>query len=68
MGPYTVRAQISNIGDNIFDSTSGLDGVELVLAPDSDGDGIPDYADNCLGDSNPTQANSDMDAFGDACP
>jgi len=34
---------------------------------DSDGDGLPDLADNCLRNANPDQADSDRDGFGDAC-
>ena len=34
---------------------------------DADVDGVPDYADNCPNTSNPTQANTDGDAYGDAC-
>jgi hypothetical protein len=65
MGPYTVRAKITNIGDDVFDSFSGVDDVQLV--PDSDEDGIPDGVDNCPDDPNVTQKNSDTDALGDAC-
>jgi hypothetical protein len=34
---------------------------------DRDGDGIPDYLDNCPSDPNPGQENIDGDALGDAC-
>ncbi|MDA8532523.1 hypothetical protein N9K43_02360 [Candidatus Poseidoniales archaeon] len=34
---------------------------------DADFDGVPDFADNCPNDSNPTQDNTDGDAQGDAC-
>ena len=34
---------------------------------DADFDGVPDFADNCPNDSNPTQANTDGDAQGDEC-
>ena len=36
-------------------------------APDCDGDGTCDLLDNCPGVPNPDQADSDGDAFGDAC-
>jgi hypothetical protein len=36
-------------------------------ASDSDGDGVPDTADNCPNDGNPLQENNDGDAEGDAC-
>ncbi len=35
--------------------------------PDDDGDGVLDDVDNCVGVSNPSQANLDGDALGDAC-
>jgi len=38
-----------------------------VVVPDRDGDGVPDEEDNCPDDPNPDQANSDADAYGDAC-
>jgi hypothetical protein len=34
---------------------------------DTDGDSTPDVADNCPGDSNPLQEDSDFNGFGDAC-
>lgn len=34
---------------------------------DPDGDGVPDYRDNCVAIANPTQDNHDADAVGDAC-
>jgi Thrombospondin type 3 repeat len=35
--------------------------------PDSDGDGVPDYQDNCPHKYNPNQADCDRDGIGDAC-
>lgn len=40
---------------------------QCVGAVDSDGDGVPDYVDNCPTVSNPTQVDSDSDGVGDAC-
>jgi hypothetical protein len=37
------------------------------LAPDQDGDGVPDDVDNCPAVDNPDQADSDYDGVGDAC-
>ena len=34
---------------------------------DNDGDGVPDEVDNCPSDPNPSQKNTDGDAFGNAC-
>lgn len=38
-----------------------------MVAPDSDGDGIFDYFDNCLTIPNPDQEDLNEDGFGDAC-
>jgi hypothetical protein len=37
------------------------------FAPDSDGDGVSDIADNCPDAANATQLDSDRDSLGDAC-
>lgn len=37
------------------------------LAPDADGDGVPDSSDNCPSAANPGQADFDGDGLGDAC-
>lgn len=38
-----------------------------IVAPDADGDGIPDADDNCPQTPNPDQADADNDGTGDAC-
>ena len=38
-----------------------------ILPPDGDGDGLPDFADNCPSAANAGQENLDGDAQGDAC-
>ena len=38
-----------------------------LFVPDSDGDGVPDAADNCPADPNPDQADFDGDGQGDVC-
>ncbi|HEY2952198.1 MAG TPA: thrombospondin type 3 repeat-containing protein, partial [Verrucomicrobiae bacterium] len=45
----------------------GLLPARRPLAPDSDGDGIPDDADNCPTRPNPLQIDSDDDGVGDVC-
>ena len=48
---------------------SGVDNWSLTLEPvtDTDGDGIADHLDNCLGVANADQLDSDSDGVGDAC-
>ena len=53
-----------------FDSGYGLIQADLALAslaPDTDGDGIPDSNDNCPNDENFFQENNDGDTLGDVC-
>src|SRR5262249_2521327 len=38
-----------------------------AIPPDTDGDGVPNAADNCPFVANPTQADTDGDGVGDAC-
>jgi len=42
-------------------------GTTLSYTDDTDGDGIPDYADNCWLVANPDQKDTDGDGIGDAC-
>ena len=42
-------------------------GTTLSYTDDTDGDGIPDYADNCWLVPNADQLDSDLDGIGDAC-
>ncbi|TMA34115.1 MAG: hypothetical protein E6J87_08025, partial [Deltaproteobacteria bacterium] len=39
----------------------------VAVAPDADGDGVPDLVDNCPNASNSAQFDSDLDGPGDAC-
>jgi len=55
-----------------FELVEGLDpGAPLAFAaaaaPDADGDGAADAADNCAELANADQADADRDGFGDAC-
>lgn len=60
-----------NKGSLSLTSANNWDAMLWSLDPDSkkdaDVDGVPDYSDNCPNTSNPTQANTDGDAYGDAC-
>ena len=40
---------------------------QVAVGTDGDGDGVPDFVDNCPTTSNGDQGNFDGDAFGDAC-
>ena len=51
----------TNFGQAFFSSFT------VLLNTDSDGDGIPDGADNCPSGANPSQDDRDSDGVGDAC-
>ncbi len=46
---------------------SNIATVIINVLADSDGDGVPDSADNCPNDPNAEQADADSDGIGDAC-
>ncbi|GMV41964.1 MAG: hypothetical protein AMXMBFR64_36800 [Myxococcales bacterium] len=46
---------------------SDVDGLTDCVDKDADGDGVPDFQDNCPEVTNPGQENSDSDLLGDAC-
>ena len=48
-------------------STGGVLCCRDETTPDTDGDGVPDNTDNCVGVPNADQADADVDGFGDAC-
>lgn len=54
-----------SFGTDLYFSAGDL--ICRVGAPDQDGDGVLDSVDNCPTVANPTQANADGDARGDAC-
>lgn len=55
--------------NDVYDMTDGMSSWlwERALCVDSDGDGVNDDLDNCPDDYNPSQTDSDMDGFGNAC-
>jgi hypothetical protein len=46
---------------------AGMQILQSNIAPDTDGDAVPDNQDNCPAIANPLQENNDGDAFGDVC-
>jgi hypothetical protein len=65
----------NNTGQVIYDlwNTHGKSAPEVMSSitvdtdNDTDGDGIPDYADNCPSEPNNEQTDADGDGFGSAC-
>lgn len=55
--------------NDVYDMTGGMNSWlwERALCIDSDGDEVNDDLDNCPEDYNPSQTDSDMDGFGNAC-
>jgi hypothetical protein len=51
----------------IIAGLGNVDGLLVVPAQDSDGDGIPDLLDNCINVANPSQLDSDSDGYGNIC-
>jgi len=73
-GEYTVRCITDK--DNDIEESDETNNIKtfrfrviprLVIAPDSDGDGIPDSRDNCRKVKNPDQRDTDGDGIGDIC-
>lgn len=63
-----IKLAIADAGDRSLDSNVFIRAGSLTDQPaDTDGDGVPDSADNCLLVSNPGQADTDQDGVGDAC-
>ncbi len=61
-GSFPVNVQVSD-----GDGGTATGSTVVTVVADADHDGIPDGTDNCPAIANPTQANFDNDAFGDAC-
>jgi M6 family metalloprotease-like protein len=58
-GPTGIFVQVDSIvGEKLYAS---------IRRPDSDGDNVPDFVDNCIVDANPSQEDVDGDGLGDAC-
>ena len=61
----TAAIMFPSIGNT--DSVGANDIAGVAALYDRDNDGVGEAFDNCLNVSNPSQANADNDAFGDAC-
>jgi hypothetical protein len=60
-------ARLGGLSGFDFDAAAALHSVDTAGAPDTDGDGIPDAADDCPGVFDPAQRDTDGDGVGDAC-
>jgi hypothetical protein len=56
-----------NPGYNVYTDLVKFNDTAYDFEPDSDGDGIPNGADNCPTTPNANQADTDNDGIGDAC-
>jgi len=70
-GDYVISARAEDTvgnqqGDEGFFQVDHFS-ISVTVDYDSDGDAIPDAADNCPNDYNPDQEDSDNDGAGDAC-
>ena len=70
--PYDPAESLDSDGDGVGDRADlesfGGDPIDSQNpTPDSDGDGLFGFADNCVDDANPEQEDGDEDGFGDAC-
>jgi hypothetical protein len=67
MGTNILWSASVYIKDGVTGATDKRISAFGFFPPDTDGDGRPDYSDNCPTVPNPTQANADGDSRGDAC-
>ena len=64
---YSTNSSIGQLASGIFSSASYQVQADILAFPDTDGDLIPDNADNCQSVANADQVNTDSDTLGDAC-
>jgi len=66
-GQTTKHNFFSGLIDEVQFYNRALSESEIQALSDTDGDGVPDVADNCPNDPNPDQTDTDDDGFGDGC-
>ncbi|WP_437907034.1 DNRLRE domain-containing protein [Sorangium sp. So ce327] len=68
-GPKLIGFDVVHVNAEFADQASDHDpGVaRFRIAPDMDGDGVPDASDNCPAEPNAAQGDSDGDGLGNAC-
>jgi PKD repeat protein len=80
-GTWTLEARMSGYLNEYYDNQSNplyitpvvlypgqdIQGIDFVLTPDTDNDGLGNISDNCPNDANAGQSDIDGDSIGDAC-
>jgi len=61
--------QLSSLSGKVVANgrVNAFNALQALVPPDSDGDGVPDNIDNCIGVANTNQADTDNDGFGNVC-
>src|SRR5206468_2160736 len=62
-----IDARLGGLSGFDLDAIAGVHSIDTAGLADTDGDGVPDAADNCPTVANPDQADADGDGAGDAC-
>jgi hypothetical protein len=65
--PRLARFYFKDVDGNVIDEFLVRSQVGLVDCPDADADGVCDAADDCSEDANPSQLDTDLDGYGNAC-
>jgi hypothetical protein len=62
-----IDARLGGLSGFDLDAIAAVHSIDTAGLPDTDGDGIPDPADDCPTVSDPEQGDADGDGVGDAC-
>jgi hypothetical protein len=65
--PRLARFYFKDVDGNVIDEFLVRSQVGLVDCPDADADGVCDAADDCSEAANPSQLDTDLDGYGNAC-